>query len=98
MLSLLDDIIEGKATDETFSLLEEIGNVVKKASLCGLGKTAPSPVLSTIVKFKEEYMQHIHDKRCATNNCKALSVISIDPESVSVAQPALVNACKRYQW
>ncbi len=80
MLSMLDDIIEGRATDETFELLEEVGNVVKKASLCGLGKTAPSPVLSTIVKFKDEYLEHIHDKRCATNNCKALASISIDPE------------------
>lgn len=80
MLSLLDDIIEGRATDETFELLEEVGQVVKKASLCGLGKTAPSPVLSTIVKFKDEYFEHIHDKRCATNNCKALASISIDPE------------------
>lgn len=80
MLSMLDDIIEGRATNETFELLEEVGNVVKKASLCGLGKTAPSPVLSTIVKFKDEYFEHIHDKRCATNNCKALASISIDPE------------------
>ena len=80
MLSLLDEIIDGTATQETFDLLEEVGQVVKKASLCGLGKTAPSPVLSTIVKFREEYMQHIHNKRCPTNNCKALASISIDPE------------------
>lgn len=80
MLALLDDIIEGKATMETFEMLEEIGQVVKKASLCGLGKTAPSPVLSTIVKFKEEYMEHINDKKCKTNNCKALRSITIDPE------------------
>lgn len=79
MLALLDDIIEGRATQETFDLLEEVGQVVKKASLCGLGKTAPSPVLSTIVKFKDEYLQHIHDKRCNTNNCNALRSISIDP-------------------
>jgi NADH-quinone oxidoreductase subunit F len=79
MLALLDDIIEGRATQETFDLLEEVGQVVKKASLCGLGKTAPSPVLSTIVKFKDEYLQHIHDKRCSTNNCNALRSISIDP-------------------
>lgn len=79
MLALLDDIIEGRATQETFDLLEEVGQVVKKASLCGLGKTAPSPVLSTIVKFKDEYLQHINDKRCSTNNCKALRSISIDP-------------------
>lgn len=80
MLALLDDIIEGRATDETFELLEEVGNVVKLASLCGLGKTAPSPVLSTIVKFKDEYLQHIRYKHCPTNNCKALRSISIDPE------------------
>ncbi len=80
MLALLDDIIEGRATMETFDMLEEIGLVVKKASLCGLGKTAPSPVLSTIVKFREEYLQHINEKRCATNNCKALRSISIDAE------------------
>lgn len=80
MLSLLDEIIDGTATQETFDLLEEVGQVVKKASLCGLGKTAPSPVLSTIVKFRDEYMQHIHNKRCPTNNCKALASISIDPE------------------
>ncbi|PKP53406.1 MAG: NADH-quinone oxidoreductase subunit F [Bacteroidetes bacterium HGW-Bacteroidetes-1] len=80
MLALLDDIIEGKATDETFNLLEEIGLVVKKASLCGLGKTAPSPILSTIVKFKDEYFEHIHNKHCPTNNCKALRSISINPQ------------------
>ncbi len=80
MLSLLDDIIDGTATQETIDMLQEVGLVVKKASLCGLGKTAPSPVLSTIEKFKQEYQQHVHDKRCATNNCNALREITIDPE------------------
>lgn len=96
MLALLDDIIEGNATQETFELLEEIGLVVKKASLCGLGKTAPSPVLSTIVKFKDEYLEHIHNKRCATNNCKALRSISIDAEKcigcTACARKCPVNA------
>ncbi|HOO51381.1 MAG TPA: NADH-quinone oxidoreductase subunit NuoF [Alphaproteobacteria bacterium] len=96
MLSLLDEIIDGTATQETFDLLEEVGQVVKKASLCGLGKTAPSPVLSTIVKFREEYMQHIHNKRCPTNNCKALASISIDPEKcigcTACARKCPVNA------
>ncbi len=96
MLSLLDEVIEGTATEDTFQLLEEVGHVVKKASLCGLGKTAPSPVLSTIVKFKDEYLEHIRDKKCQTNNCKALSDILIDPEKcigcTACARKCPVNA------
>ncbi len=96
MLALLDEIIDGTATHETFEMLEEIGLVVKKASLCGLGKTAPSPVLSTIVKFKDEYLEHIHDKHCRTNNCKALSDIMIDAEKcigcTACARKCPVNA------
>jgi len=80
MLALLDSIIDGSATEETFELLQEVAKVVKKASLCGLGKTAPSPVISTIAKFKEEYLEHVINKKCSTNNCKALASISIDPE------------------
>lgn len=80
MLSMLDDVISGEATEETIMLLEEVGHVVKKASLCGLGKTAPSPVLSTLEKFGDEYREHVVNKYCATNNCKALAIIAIDPE------------------
>jgi NADH-quinone oxidoreductase subunit F len=80
MLSMLDDIINGEATEDTLMLLEEVGHVVKKASLCGLGKTAPSPVLSTLEKFRDEYNEHIFNKQCSTNNCKALANIAIDPE------------------
>lgn len=79
MLALLDEIIAGRATEETFELLQEVAQVVRKASLCGLGKTAPSPVISTIARFRDEYLEHIVDKRCATNNCRALSEIEIDP-------------------
>jgi len=79
MLSLLDDIIAGNATQETLDLLVEVGQVVQKASLCGLGKTAPSPALSTISKFYEEYQEHIQNKKCPTNKCKALANIEIDP-------------------
>jgi len=80
MLALLDDIIEGRATMKTFSLLEELAKVVKSASLCGLGKSAPNPVLSTISKFRTEYEEHIIHKFCRTNNCKALITVSIDAE------------------
>ncbi|MDF1547881.1 MAG: NADH-ubiquinone oxidoreductase-F iron-sulfur binding region domain-containing protein [Bacteroidales bacterium] len=96
MLSLLDEIIEGEADMETLSLLKEVGMVVKKASLCGLGKTAPSPVLSTMEKFYDEYIQHVEHKKCPTNNCKALANITIDPEKctgcTACARKCLVNA------
>lgn len=96
MLSLLDEIIDGTATEESYELLQEVAQVVKKASLCGLGKTAPSPVISTINKFEEEYHQHIFEKRCATNNCKALASIYIDAEKcigcTACARKCPVNA------
>ncbi|NDW12403.1 4Fe-4S dicluster domain-containing protein [Bacteroides sp. 214] len=80
MLSMLDEIIDGTATEKTFNLLQDVAQVVKKASLCGLGKTAPSPVISTISRFRDEYIDHIVNKKCATNNCKALSDVFIDAE------------------
>lgn len=78
MLSMLEEITEGTAEEDVIERLTKLGRVIKKASLCGLGKTAPSPVLSTIEKFKDEYLEHINAKYCATGNCKALSVIEID--------------------
>jgi NADH-quinone oxidoreductase subunit F len=80
LLSMLDEIIEGEADESMIPELIETGEVIKKASLCGLGKTAPSPVLSTIEQFRDEYEAHIIDKKCPTNNCKALATITIDPE------------------
>jgi NADH-quinone oxidoreductase subunit F len=73
MLALLDDIIEGRATLDTLKLLEELAQIVRIGSLCGLGKTAPNPVLSTLRYFRDEYMAHIVDKKCPTGNCEALS-------------------------
>ena len=80
MLALLDDIIEGRADESTLDLLETLGKTVAKGSLCGLGKTAPSPVLSTLRYFRDEYLAHVRDKRCPTGCCKALAVPEIDPE------------------
>ncbi|MBT3290986.1 MAG: 4Fe-4S binding protein, partial [Victivallales bacterium] len=80
MLALLDDIIEGRADESTLDLLETLGRTVAKGSLCGLGKTAPSPVLSTLRYFRDEYLAHVRDKRCPTSCCKALAVPEIDPE------------------
>ncbi len=72
MLALLDDIIDGRATLETLDLLEQTARAVQAGSLCGLGKTAPNPVLSTLKYFREEYESHVIDKYCPTGECKAL--------------------------
>ncbi len=73
LLTLLNDIVEGKATMKTLDLLEELARSVITLSLCGLGKTAPNPILSTLKYFKDEYIAHVQDKRCPTGECKALS-------------------------
>jgi len=80
MLVLLDDIIEGKATADTITLLEELAQVVKTGSLCALGKTAPNPVLSTLKYFRDEYNAHVFEKRCPTGNCRLLTTYKIIPE------------------
>ncbi len=79
MLALLDDIIEGRGSEETIMLLEDLAHAVKKGSLCGLGKTAPNPVLSTLHHFREEYDAHVLQHRCPSKKCKALMAYEIDP-------------------
>jgi NADH-quinone oxidoreductase subunit F len=80
MLALLDDIIAGEATEETISLLREVALAVQKGSLCGLGKTAPNPVLSTLRNFRAEVEAHIVQKRCPAGQCKALVMPEIIAE------------------
>jgi NADH-quinone oxidoreductase subunit F len=80
MLSLLDDIIEGRATDETLEILEDLAGVVQKGSLCGLGRSAPNPVLSTMRHFHDEYVAHVKHKYCPTGKCKKLTKLRIDSE------------------
>lgn len=72
LLALLDDVIEGRADAGTLDLLQKLGRAVQVGSLCGLGKTAPNPVLSTLRYFRKEYEEHIFEKRCRTGRCKAL--------------------------
>jgi NADH-quinone oxidoreductase subunit F len=73
MLALLDDIIEGRADGTTIPLLEETARAVRLGSLCGLGKTAPNPVLSTLRFFRAEYEEHVKNKYCPAGQCKALA-------------------------
>jgi len=72
MLDILTDICEGRGKEGDIELLEEMAAVIKDSALCGLGQTAPNPVLSTIRYFRDEYEAHIRDKRCPASVCSAL--------------------------
>ena len=80
MLEILEKIVAGKGTEEDIDLLEEIANTVSKTALCGLGKSAANPVLSTLKYFREEYIAHVRDKKCPAGQCTALKTYKIDPE------------------
>ena len=79
LLELLNKITEGKGTMEDLARIEELADFIKSNSLCGLGQTAPNPVLSTLRYFREEYIEHIQHKRCPAGVCKALLSYKIDP-------------------
>ena len=72
MLDILTDITQGRGKEGDIELLEQMGTIIKNASLCGLGQTAPNPVLSTIRYFRDEYQEHIREKRCRAVVCSAL--------------------------
>lgn len=79
MLEILEDIVEGRGTLEQLDLLKELGEAITDTALCGLGKSAALPVLSTLKTFREEYEEHIVEKRCKTGTCQALRRYRIDP-------------------
>jgi NADH:ubiquinone oxidoreductase subunit F (NADH-binding)/(2Fe-2S) ferredoxin/NAD-dependent dihydropyrimidine dehydrogenase PreA subunit len=81
MLDVLNDITEGRGKEEDVALLEELCDLLTWGALCGLGTSAPNPVLSTIKYFREEYDAHIKDKKCPAGVCKALITYSIDAEA-----------------
>jgi NADH-quinone oxidoreductase subunit F len=72
MLSILTKITQGQGTEQDLLLLEELGDFIGEISLCGLGKTAPNPVLSTLRYFRDEYLQHVKYKRCPAMVCRDL--------------------------
>lgn len=80
MLEILDRMCEGKADEDDLYKLEKLALNIKKSAICGLGQTAPNPVLSTLKYFRDEYMEHIKYKKCRAGQCKALANIEIDPE------------------
>jgi NADH-quinone oxidoreductase subunit F len=80
MLDILTRICDGHGREGDIELLEELGDMVAKASLCGLGTSAPNPVLTNIRYFRDEYEAHIRDKKCPAGVCKPLFYYEIDPE------------------
>ncbi|MBN1456814.1 MAG: NADH-quinone oxidoreductase subunit NuoF [Sedimentisphaerales bacterium] len=89
MLEILTRIVEGKGKAGDIEKLERLGSMIKKSSLCGLGQSAPNPVLSTIKNFREEYEEHIEQKKCRAGQCVALLSYVVNDECVGC------GACKR---
>jgi len=77
MLEILERITKGKGVDGDIEKLEDLAYQIKGNALCGLGQTAPNPVLTTIRYFRDEYVAHIKDKKCPTHQCKALIKFNI---------------------
>jgi NADH:ubiquinone oxidoreductase subunit F (NADH-binding)/NAD-dependent dihydropyrimidine dehydrogenase PreA subunit len=89
MLEILERLTQGKGREGDIEKLERLGNLIKKASLCGLGQSAPNSVLSTLRHFREEYEEHIREKRCRAGICGALVAYSIKDNCIGC------GACKR---
>jgi NADH:ubiquinone oxidoreductase subunit F (NADH-binding)/(2Fe-2S) ferredoxin/ferredoxin len=81
MLDVLTDICEGRGKEGDIELLEELGSMIQKFSLCGLGTSAPNPVLTTILYFRDEYEAHIQEKKCPAGVCKPLFYYEVDEEA-----------------
>jgi len=82
MLEILNRLCEGKGRDGDIEKLEELADYVSRSSLCGLGQTAPNPVITTLRYFREEYERHLHEKRCVAGNCSALIYYRINDNCI----------------
>ncbi|HOJ77069.1 MAG TPA: NADH-quinone oxidoreductase subunit NuoF [Bacillota bacterium] len=92
LYELLEKITNGSAEMEDIDKIERLAKMIKDASICGLGQTAPNPVLSTLKFFKNEYLEHIQSKYCATGSCTGLNKFKIDPK-VCIGCTACVKVC-----
>ena len=99
MLEILERITAGEGREGDIETLETLAVAIKKTSLCGLGQTAPNPVLTTIRYFRDEYEAHIAEKRCPASACEALIAYAIDPETCTgctlCAKKCPVDAAQR---
>ena len=93
LLDTLERITRGEGRDGDIELLEDLSIDIKEGSLCGLGKTAPNPVLTTIEYFRDEYEAHIQEKRCPAMMCRALTAYYIDLDKCARGCDACVGSC-----
>ena len=93
LLSILDRITRGEGTDSDLDKLEILSKDIKNGSLCGLGKTAPNPVLTSLNYFRDEYEAHIKEKRCPAGMCRELTAYYIDLQKCSRGCDACVGSC-----
>ncbi|MCK5420758.1 MAG: 4Fe-4S binding protein, partial [Deltaproteobacteria bacterium] len=92
MRELLEDITSGRGREGDIDYLKQMAEAIKDGSLCGLGKTSPNPVLTTLHYFRDEYEVHIKEKKCPAGVCKPLITYFIDPESCTGCG-ACLRAC-----
>ena len=81
LLDILVDITQGRGKLSDLDLLENLAEAIKAGSLCGLGQTAPNPVLTTLRYFRDEYLAHIEEKRCPAGTCRALTTFTISQKA-----------------
>ena len=93
MLEILQDIVRGEGTLEQIELLESLAEDIRIGSLCNLGKTAPNPILTTLRFFRDEYLAHIHEKRCPARVCRRLTAHYILPDRCERSCDACVGSC-----
>ena len=89
MLEMLDKICDGKGTEEMLDELEELAHTITDTALCGLGQTAPNPILSTLRYFRDEYVAHVRDKKCPAGTCRKLFKLNITDDCIGCTK------CKR---
>lgn len=94
LYEILDRITKGEGTEEDLTTLHDLGEDIHDFALCGLGKMAPNPVLTTIQYFREEYEAHIKDKTCPSRVCQALFKFKVDPQACTKCGICFKKACK----
>ena len=93
MLNALDRLTKGEGTEQDLELLQTLSEDIKEGSLCGLGKTAPNPVLTSLKYFREEYEAHVREKRCPALMCRSLTAFYIDPDRCARGCDACIGSC-----